>query len=57
MEDLLLLYMGDLKIFTTEEVGLGALIQTVKACNSDIGMGLGMEKCGVEVMKRGKMVN
>ena len=51
-----LLFMDDLKIYAASEDMLNSLIQTVRIFSSDIGMEFGLDKCGVLVMKRGKVV-
>ena len=50
-------YMDDLKLFAKEEVGLDALIQTVRVFSSNISMEFGIEKCAVVIVKRGKLSN
>eukprot|EP00795_Rhopilema_esculentum_P010379 gene10379-biopygen12962 len=48
--------MDDIKLYAKNESGLDALIQSVRVVSIDIGMGFGVEKCAVLVMKRGKVV-
>ena len=51
-----LLYMDDLKLFGQSERDIKPLVNTIHRFSCDIGMRFGIEKCGVIVMKRGKMV-
>ena len=51
-----LLYMDDLKLFGQSERDIESLVNTVHGFSCDIGMQFGIEKCGVIIMKRGKMV-
>ena len=51
-----LLYMDDLKLFGQSERDIESLVNTAHRFSCDIGMRFGIEKCGVIVMKRGKMV-
>ena len=51
-----LLYMDDLKLFGQSERDIESLVNTVHRFSCDIGMRFGIEKCGVIIMKRGKMV-
>ena len=46
--------MDDLKLHASNKKSLESLIQTVCAFSNDIGMELGMEKCVVLTMKKGK---
>ena len=50
-----LLYMDDLKLFGMNEKELGMLVNTVRVFSNDICMQYGVSRCGVLVMKRGKM--
>ena len=50
-----LLYMDDLKLFGRNEKELDMLVNTVRVFSNDICMQFGVSKCGVLVMKRGKM--
>ena len=52
-----LLYMDDLKLFGQHERDIESLVNTVHRFSCDIGMRFGVEKCGVIIMKRGKIVN
>ena len=52
----LLLIMGDLKIFGKNRTEIHSLISTVKVIRHDIGMEFGVKKCGIAIMKRGKLV-
>ena len=51
-----LLFMDDLKLFSKNEEQIESLIQTTHIFSTDIGMGFGIEKCGVLILKRGKIV-
>ena len=51
-----LLFMGDLKIFGKNRTEIDSLISTVKVISHDIGMEFGVKKCGIAIMKRGKLV-
>ena len=51
-----LLYMDDLTLFGQSERDIDSLVNTVHRFSCDIGMRFGIEKCGVIIMKRGKMV-
>ena len=48
--------MDDLKLLGQSERDVESLVNTVHRFNCDIGMRFGIEKCGVIIMKRGKMV-
>ena len=50
-----LLYMDDLKLYAKDQNQLDTLINTVHIFSSDIGMEFGMKKCGVLILKRGKV--
>ena len=52
-----LLFMDDLKLFAKDENEIDSLVRTVNVFSEDIGMMFGVQKCGVVVMKRGKVVN
>ena len=52
-----LLFMDDLKLFGKSEREIDSLVKTVQVISKDIGMELGVKKCGVAVMKRGKLSN
>ena len=49
--------MDDLKLFEQNERDIESLVNTVHRFSCDIGMPFGIEKCGVIIMKRGKIVN
>ena len=51
-----LLFMDDLKLYGSGERQIDSLINTVRVFSYDIRMVFGMKKCGVVVMKRGKVV-
>ena len=52
-----LLFMDDLKLYTSNEKSLESLIQTVRVFSNDIGIEFGVEKCPILTMKKGKMAN
>ena len=43
-------------LYGTDERQIDSLINTVRVFSDDIRMGFGLKKCGVVVMKRGKVV-
>ena len=49
-----LLFMDDLKIFAKNEREVNGLISTVEVSSNDIGLEVGMKKCGLLALKRGK---
>ena len=51
-----LLFMDDLKLFGKNKEQIDSLVKTVHIIGKDIGMEFGIKKCGVLVMKRGKIV-
>ena len=51
-----LLFMDDLKLFGKDLDQIDSLVQTVHIFSTDIGMEFGLKKCGVLIMKRGKLV-
>ena len=51
-----LLFMDDLKLFAKNQDQIDSLVQTVHLFSEDIGMQFGLNKCGVLVLKRGKVV-
>ena len=48
--------MDDLKLFGQSDDQIDSLIQTVFTFSEDIGMEFGLKKCGVVVLKKGKLV-
>ena len=50
-----LLFMDDLKLFGKNEDQINSLVNTVNLYSQDIGMEFGLKKCGVLLMKRGKI--
>ena len=50
-----LLFMDDLKLFGKSYEQIDSLVQTVHTFSIDIGMEFGIKKCGVLVLKRGKI--
>ena len=51
-----LLFMDDLKRFGKSEGQIDSLIQTVFIFSEDIGMEIDLKKCGVVILKKGKLV-
>ena len=51
-----LLFMDDLKLHSQSEKGLDSLEQTVRVFSGDIGMEIGIEKCAMLVVEKGKIV-
>ena len=51
-----LLFMDDLKLFAKNEDQIDNLVNTVRIFSEDIKMEFGLPKCGVLIMKRGKVV-
>ena len=51
------LFMDDLKIFAKSKREVNGLISTVQILSDDIGMEFGIKKCGVLVLKRGKILS
>ena len=52
-----LLFMDDLKIFAKSNREINGLVSTVQILTNDIGMEFGTKKCGVLVLKRGRVVS
>ena len=50
------LFMDDLNLYGRSEKGLDSLIQAVRLFREDIGMEVGIEKCAMLVMEKGKIV-
>ena len=48
--------MDDLKLFGKSYEQIDLLVRTVHRFTMDIGMEFGIKKCGVLVLKRGKIV-
>ena len=48
--------MDDLKLFVKNEDQIDSLVNTVKIFSEDIKMEFGLPKCGVLIMKRGRVV-
>ena len=48
--------MDDLKLFAKNRNQMDSLVKTAHVFSSDIGMELGLSKCGVLVLKKGKIV-
>ena len=51
-----LLFMDDLKLFAKNVDQIDSLVNTVRLFSEDIKMEFGLSKCGVLIMKRGKVV-
>ena len=51
-----LLFMDDLKLFGKNEEQIDSWVSTVHIFSKDIGIEFGIKKCGMLVMKRGKIV-
>ena len=51
-----LLFVDDLKLFGKSDDQIDSLVQTVFTFSEDIGMELGLKKCGVVILKEGKLV-
>ena len=51
------LFMDDLKIFAKSKREVNGLFSTVQILRNDIGMEFGIKKCGVLVLKRGKILS
>ena len=49
-----LMYMGDIKLFAKNEKEFETLIPAERIYNQDIGIGFGIEKCAILVMKSEK---
>ena len=52
-----LLYMDDLKLYGKSYDQIETLVETVHMVSKDIGMECGIEKCGILLLKRGKVVS
>ena len=52
-----LLFMDDLKLYSSSEKELESLVYTVESYSRDIGMEFGMDKCAVLMMKGGKRIH
>ena len=51
-----LLFMDDLKLFGKSDDQIGSLVQPVFTFSEDIGMEFGLKKCGLVILKKGKLV-
>ena len=51
-----LLFIDDPKLFGKSEDQIDSLVQTTSIFSADIGMELGLKKCGVVILKKGKLV-
>ena len=50
-----LLYMDDLKLYAKDESQVSSLVDSGYVFSTDIKMEVGLKKCGVLVLKRGKV--
>ena len=50
-------YMDDLKLYGKTYDQIRALVQTVHTVSEDIGMEMGIKKCGTFLLKRGRVVS
>ena len=50
-----LFFMDDLKVYGKDKAQIESLVSTVQLISQDIGMEFGIKKCGVVVLKRGKL--
>ena len=48
--------MDNLKLFGKSDNQIDSLVQTVFTFSEDIGMEFGLKKCGVVILKKGKLV-
>ena len=48
--------MDDLRLFRKSDGHIDSLVQTVLIFSEDIGMEFGLKKCGVVILKKGKLV-
>ena len=51
-----LLFMDDLKLFGKSDDQIDSLVQILFTFSEDIGMEFGLKKCGVVILKKGKLV-
>ena len=51
-----LLFVDDLKLLGKSDDQIDSLVQTVFTFSEDIGMEFGLKKCGVVILKKGKLV-
>ena len=47
--------MDDLKVYGKDKAEVESLVATVQLISQDIGMEFGVKKCGVVVLRRGKL--
>ena len=50
-------FMDDLKLYGKSDSQIDSLVKTVHLFSKDIGMEFGVKKCGVLILKRGKVVD
>ena len=50
------LFMDDLKLFGKSDDQVDSLVQTLFIFSEDIGLEFGLNKCGVVILKKGKLV-
>ena len=48
--------MDDLKLFGKSDGQIDSLVQTLFTFSEDIGLEFGLNKCGVVILKKGKLV-
>ena len=48
--------MDDLKLFGKSDDQIDSLVQILFTFSEDIGMEFGLKKCGVVILKKGKLV-
>ena len=48
--------MDDLKLFEKSDDQVDSLVQTLFIFSEDIGLEFGLNKCGVVILKKGKLV-
>ena len=48
--------MDDLKLFSKSEKHMDIVVRTVHVFSTEIRIEFGMKKCGILIMKRGKVV-
>ena len=51
-----LLFMDDLKLYGKSEKQIDSLVRTVHILSTDMGMEFGIRKCGLLILKKGKIV-
>ena len=51
------MYMNDIKLLVKNEKWLETLIQTIRIYSRDMGIGFGIDKCALFIMKSEKVIN